>query len=107
VLISKISASFVPSGRPWDLTEPSTYEKQCRRLGFRKCKQNWELLTAPAQPKVLPVPKAAVKRPNAATVSEFATKQDLDEVKRALREGWCSPAFTNDLLLLNIVARTS
>jgi hypothetical protein len=83
-LISKISGSCVPSGRPWDLSESSTYEKQCRRLGMRKCKQNWQLISACAESKVLSNRKVPHKRSNVACHAEFATKQDLDEVRSEL-----------------------
>lgn len=82
-LITSLSKSFSPSGRGWDLTEAATYEKQCRRLGLKKLKQNWQLLCAPG-PETPPVAteanKAIVsKRPRG---QDFATKQELEDVKR-------------------------
>ena len=103
-LLTDISSVTSTSGRGWDLTEASTYEKQCRRIGLKKSRGDWILITTgpqlPIATDVPSLPVAPVRNDRRkATVAkrqrvecgsaviapaEFATKQDLDAVRGAL-----------------------
>lgn len=91
------SVSLEVSGRGWDVTEPSTYEKCCRRIGLRKAKQNWILVggTPPSAPKSSARQKVAVdvrkrQRADPTSTTRFASQEQVDELERAcvLRGVW-------------------